>query len=139
MQPARSPRSPRAGNSTRVLHEVYLHRIDTKEHLVSQQIEDALDADASSQSSQCVKASGSAHRSVPSAPADASVVPSGLKARESMAPSPVAMLGPICWPVEMLQNWMVPLLFPTARMLPSGLTAAPVTWSPMRAPRPSPS
>jgi len=59
------PRSPRAGNSTRVLHEVYLHRTDTKEDLVSQQIEDALDADASSPSSQCVKASGFCAPSAP--------------------------------------------------------------------------
>ncbi len=53
----------RAGNSARILHEVYLHCIDSQEDLVSQQIEDALDADTSSRwSSQCVKASGSAHR-----------------------------------------------------------------------------
>ena len=37
----------RAGNSTRVLHEVYLHCTDGKEDLVSQRIEDALDADGS--------------------------------------------------------------------------------------------
>ena len=53
----------RAGNSARVLHDVYLHCIDSQQDHVSQQIEDALDADASSRSaSQCVKASGSAHR-----------------------------------------------------------------------------
>ena len=53
----------RAGNSTRVLHEVYLHCIDGKENLVSQRIEDALDADLGSrQPSQCVKASGYTHR-----------------------------------------------------------------------------
>ena len=53
----------RAGNSTRVLHEVYLHCIDGKEDLVSQRIEDALDADLGSrQPSQCVKASGYTHR-----------------------------------------------------------------------------
>ncbi len=33
----------RAGNGTRVLHEVYLHCTDSKEGLVSQRIEDALD------------------------------------------------------------------------------------------------
>ena len=37
----------RAGNSARVLHDVYLHCIDGQEDTVSQQIEDALDADAS--------------------------------------------------------------------------------------------
>ena len=53
----------RAGNSARVLHDVYLHCIDSKEDHISQQIEDALDAGASSQpASPCVKASGSAHR-----------------------------------------------------------------------------
>ena len=53
----------RAGNSARVLHDVYLHCIDSQQVHVSQQIEDALDADASSRpTSQCVKASGSAHR-----------------------------------------------------------------------------
>ena len=34
----------RAGNSTRVLHDVYAHCIDSQEDRVSQQIEDALDA-----------------------------------------------------------------------------------------------
>jgi len=53
----------RAGNSARVLHDVYLHCTDGQEDLVSQRIEDALDADASSRpSSQCVKASGYTHR-----------------------------------------------------------------------------
>jgi integrase len=53
----------RAGNSARVLHDVYLHCTDGHEDIVSQRIEDALAADASStSSSQCVKASGSAHR-----------------------------------------------------------------------------
>jgi hypothetical protein len=53
----------RAGNSARVLHEVYLHCINGQEDLVSQRIEAALDADASSRpSSQCGKASGSTHR-----------------------------------------------------------------------------
>jgi integrase len=37
----------RAGNSARVLHEVYLHCTDGQDDTVSQQIEDALDADAS--------------------------------------------------------------------------------------------
>jgi hypothetical protein len=53
----------RAGNSARILHDVHLHCIDGQEDLVSQQIEDALGTDASSRpSSQCVKASGYAHR-----------------------------------------------------------------------------
>ena len=53
----------RAGNGTRVLHEVYLHCIDGKDDLVSQRIEDALDADLGSRPpSQCVKASGYMHR-----------------------------------------------------------------------------
>jgi len=38
----------RAGNSARVLHEVYLHCINGQEDLVSQRIEDTLEADASS-------------------------------------------------------------------------------------------
>ena len=49
----------RAGNSARVLHDVYLHCIDSQQDHLSQQIEDALDADASHRpSSQWVKASG---------------------------------------------------------------------------------
>ena len=49
----------RAGNSARVLHDVYLHCIDSQQDHLSQQIEDALDADASHRpSSQRVKASG---------------------------------------------------------------------------------
>jgi integrase len=49
----------RAGNSARVLHDVYLHCIDSQQDQLSQQIEDALDADASHRpSSQRVKASG---------------------------------------------------------------------------------
>jgi hypothetical protein len=49
----------RAGNSAGVLHDVYLHCIDSQQDHLSQQIEDALDADASNQpSSQWVKASG---------------------------------------------------------------------------------
>jgi integrase len=52
-----------ACNSARVLHDVYLHCTDGQEDLVSQRIEDALEADASSRpSSQCVKASGYTHR-----------------------------------------------------------------------------
>ncbi len=54
----------RAGNSARVLHDVYLHCIDSQQDHVSQQIEDALDADVSHRpSSQWVKASGYTHRS----------------------------------------------------------------------------
>ena len=46
----------RAGNSARVLHDVYLHCIDRQQDHLSQQIEDALDADASHRpSSQCGK------------------------------------------------------------------------------------
>jgi integrase len=53
----------RAGNSARVLHEVYLHRIDSQDDIVSQRIEDALKAGTgSSLPLQCVKASGYTHR-----------------------------------------------------------------------------
>ena len=53
----------RAGNSARVLHEVYLHCTDGQDDTVSQRIEDALDADASvASSSQCAKASGYTNR-----------------------------------------------------------------------------
>jgi hypothetical protein len=58
----------RAGNSTRVLHDVYAHCIDSQEDRVSQQIEDALDADALdagtgiTRPSPQMKASGSVHR-----------------------------------------------------------------------------
>ena len=53
----------RAGNSARVLHDVYLHCIDSQQDHLSQQIEDALDADASHRpSSHRVKASGYADR-----------------------------------------------------------------------------
>ncbi len=38
----------RAGTSARVLHDTYLHCIDSRQDLVSQQIEDALDADPGS-------------------------------------------------------------------------------------------
>jgi hypothetical protein len=56
----------RAGISARVLHEVYLHCIDSQDDLISQQIEDALDGDASSRSpSRRAKASGCAHRRLP--------------------------------------------------------------------------
>jgi len=53
----------RAGTSTRVLHDVYVHCIDTREDAVSQRIEDALDPGASvTRSSRCGKASGYTHR-----------------------------------------------------------------------------
>ena len=53
----------RAGNSARVLHDVYLHCIDSQQDHVSQRIEEALDADASHRpSSQWVKASGYTYR-----------------------------------------------------------------------------
>ena len=53
----------RAGNSARVLHEVYLHCIDGQEDIVSQRIEDALDAGTSStHSSPRTKASGYTNR-----------------------------------------------------------------------------
>ena len=53
----------RAGNSARVLYEVYLHCTDRQEDTVSQQIEDALDTDASvTPSSRCGKASGYTNR-----------------------------------------------------------------------------
>jgi hypothetical protein len=53
----------RAGNSPRVLQDVYLHCMDGQDDLISQQIEDALDAGPGSRpSSQYVKASGYTHR-----------------------------------------------------------------------------
>jgi hypothetical protein len=53
----------RAGNSARVLHDTYLHCIDTHQDLVSQRIEDALDVDLGSRPpSQCGRASGYTHR-----------------------------------------------------------------------------
>jgi integrase len=53
----------RAGNSARVLHDMYLHCIDSHQDLVSQRIEAALDTDPGSRpSSQCGKASGYTHR-----------------------------------------------------------------------------
>jgi integrase len=59
----------RAGNSVRVPHEVYLHCIDSEDDVVSQRIEDALDAGtSSSRPSQCVKASGCAYRRPPRDP-----------------------------------------------------------------------
>ena len=59
----------RAGNSARVLHEVYLHCIDSEDDVVSQQIEDALNAGTgSSRPPECVKASGCAHRRLPRDP-----------------------------------------------------------------------
>jgi integrase len=53
----------RAGNSTRVLHDTYLHCLDSQDDIVSQRIEDALDGGTrSSGSPRCVTASGYAHR-----------------------------------------------------------------------------
>jgi len=53
----------RAGNSSRVLHEVYVHCTDGQQDAVSQRIEDALDAGASAtSSSRCGKASGYTNR-----------------------------------------------------------------------------
>ena len=53
----------RAGNSARVLYEVYLHCTDRPQDTVSQQIEDALDTDASvTPSSRYGKASGYTNR-----------------------------------------------------------------------------
>jgi len=53
----------RAGNSPRVLQDVYLHCMDGQDDFISQQIEDALDAGPGSRSSsQYVKASGYTHR-----------------------------------------------------------------------------
>jgi len=53
----------RAGNSARVLHEVYLHCTDGQSDAVSQRIEDALDAGASvTPSSRYGKGSGYTHR-----------------------------------------------------------------------------
>ena len=53
----------RAGNSARVLYEVYLHCTDGQDDTVSQRIEDALDAGTGiTHSSRCGKASGYTHR-----------------------------------------------------------------------------
>jgi len=54
----------RAGNSARVLHDVYLHCTSGRDDTISQQIEDTLDnADAGvTSSSRCGKASGYTHR-----------------------------------------------------------------------------
>ena len=53
----------RAGTSTRVLHEVYLHCTDGQDDAVSQRIEDALDAGTGiTHSSPHTKASGYPHR-----------------------------------------------------------------------------
>lgn len=53
----------RAGNSARVLHDTYLHCIDTRQDLVSQRIEDALDAGTrGSRPPQDGEASGYTHR-----------------------------------------------------------------------------
>ncbi len=53
----------RAGNSPRVLHEVYLHCTDGQEDTVSQRIEDALDAGTGiTHASPRAKASGYTHR-----------------------------------------------------------------------------
>ena len=53
----------RAGNSARVLHDIYLHCMDGQQDLVSQRIEDALGADASvTPLSRCEKGSGYTHR-----------------------------------------------------------------------------
>ena len=53
----------RAGTSTRVLHEVYLHCTDGQDNAVSQRIEDALDAGTGiTHSSPQTKASGYPHR-----------------------------------------------------------------------------
>jgi hypothetical protein len=53
----------RAGNSARVLHEVYLHCTDGQDDAVSQRIEDALDAGAGiTHSSPRAKVSGYTHR-----------------------------------------------------------------------------
>ena len=53
----------RAGTSTRVLHDVYVHCISGQDDTVSQRIEDALDPGAGVPgSSRCGKASGYAHR-----------------------------------------------------------------------------
>ena len=53
----------RTGNSTRVLHEVYLNCTYGEDDIVSQRIEDALDADPGSRPpSRCAKPSGYAHR-----------------------------------------------------------------------------
>jgi integrase len=64
----------RAGTSARVLHQVYLHCIDSHEDTVSQRIEDALDAHPIIvRSSRCVKGSGCAHRRLCPGPCPLSV------------------------------------------------------------------
>jgi hypothetical protein len=64
----------RAGNSARVLHDVYLHCIDSHDDPVSQRIEDALDTGRSgSYPSRCVTASGYTHRRLRPGPCPLSV------------------------------------------------------------------
>ena len=64
--PARAQRpevAARAGNSARVLYEVYLHCTDGQDDVVSQRIEDALDAGTGiTHSPRCGTASGYTHR-----------------------------------------------------------------------------
>ena len=73
----------RAGNSTRVLHDVYAHCIDSQEDRVSQQIEDALDAGTGiTRPSPQMKASGSVHR------------------RHSPRPCPLSVRKPVAGPAH---------------------------------------
>jgi integrase len=54
----------RAGNSVRVVQDVYAHCIDGRDEIISRQIEDALDPDSGIRHrSRCVTASGVTHRS----------------------------------------------------------------------------
>jgi hypothetical protein len=54
----------RAGNSVRVVQDVYAHCVDGRDEIISRQIEDALDLDSGIRHrSRCVTASGVTHRS----------------------------------------------------------------------------
>ena len=64
----------RAGNSARVLHDVYLHCIDSRDDLVSQRIEDALDTGQTRTCpSRCAAASDYTHRRLRPGPCPLSV------------------------------------------------------------------
>jgi integrase len=97
----------RAGSSARVLHEVYLHCIDSQDDDVSQRIEDALDEGTnSSQLPQCRKASGYAHRrhqahpvrymsmDNPRRPAPSPLTPARTETRNGTAYHPAGRLFP---------------------------------------------
>ena len=82
----------RAGNSARVLHEVYLHCTDGQENAVSQRIEDALNAGTGiAHASPRAKASGYTHRRHRPKPCPLSVrEPARSPAHSPRKPGPAA-------------------------------------------------